>query len=207
MEKDNTTPEEKLLKIIENPELSEKRKVPGKEEISGKLNELISRYKNLHFDINALKNVEVRTINKIVAVICAVITLFVIYDVVHNNIIFGRKFQNITAEPAGTAAERAKAINIDVKVKDVLSQARNRNIFTLLPPKPTTIERVDIGGPVELKLVGVLWSDNPQAMIENIKEQKTYFVGVGDKIGVVTVKAIMQNKVILSKDTEEWELR
>jgi hypothetical protein len=96
---------------------------------------------------------------------------------------------------------------INVKLEDVLTQARKHNIFTLLPSKDAAMQGPGIGGPAELKLVGVLWSDHPQAMIENTKEQKTYFVSTGDKIGVVTVKSILQNKVILTKDSEEWELR
>jgi len=206
MDKDRVTPEEKLLKIIENPELST-RKRPAQDEIARKFNNLLARLKNLRLDIAAIRRVDVRTVNKAMAGLCAIITLFLIGYLLHDKLYFAKRFKNITAEPAASVAGREAAMNIDVKLDDVLAQAKKRNIFTLLPPKEKTFERADINGPVELKLVGVLWSDNPQAMIENTKEQKTYFVSAGDKIGVVIVKSILRNKVILGKDSEEWELR
>lgn len=206
MEKEKITPEEQLLKVIENPELVQKRKVT-KEEVVNKAGRLFTQLKGLRFDKNTLKKIDVQIVNKIIAVLCILITVVLVYDLVNAKIKFAKRFENITAEPSEAVTAKAAAMDIDVKISDVLAQAHKHNIFTLLPPKEKQVQRTDIGGPVELRLVGVLWSDNPQAMIENTKEQKTYFVNTGDKIGVVTVKSITQNKVIISKDSEEWELR
>ena len=49
-----------------------------------------------------------------------------------------------------------------------------------------------------LKLVGISWSDNPDAIIEDTKDTKTFFVKIGQKIGDVKVQAIFKDKVVLS---------
>jgi type II secretory pathway component PulC len=207
MDREKTTPEEKLLKIIEDPDSAQKRKLPPKEEISNQLNRLAGWYKKLHLDIKMLKHIDLHVVSRVIAGLCVVVTLFLVFDIIRGKIYFGRRFEKIIAEPVVMASDMKVPMNIDVKLEDALVQSRKHNMFTLIPQREKPIPRADISGPVELKLVGVLWSDKPQAMIENTREQKTYFVGIGDKIGVVSVKNIFENKVILSKDLEEWELR
>ena len=58
-----------------------------------------------------------------------------------------------------------------------------------------------------LKLVGISWSDNPDAIIEDTKDTKTFFVKIGQKIGEVKVQAIFKDKVVLSYQGEETELK
>jgi hypothetical protein len=59
----------------------------------------------------------------------------------------------------------------------------------------------------KFKLVGISWSDNPDAMIENSNEQKTYFVKRDQALGDVKVEAIFKDKVVLSCQGVEVELR
>jgi hypothetical protein len=58
-----------------------------------------------------------------------------------------------------------------------------------------------------LKLVGISWSKNPDAIIEDTKTGKTYFLKRGGLIGEVKVQAMSKDKVILSYGGEEIELR
>ncbi len=58
-----------------------------------------------------------------------------------------------------------------------------------------------------LKLVGISWSSEPDAIIEDTKGTKTFFVKTGQKIGDVKVQAIFKDKVILSYQGEETELK
>lgn len=59
-----------------------------------------------------------------------------------------------------------------------------------------------------LSLVGISMSANPDAIIEDKEKQKTYFVKRGQMIGDdIKVVAISKEKVILSKDEQEFELR
>lgn len=58
-----------------------------------------------------------------------------------------------------------------------------------------------------LKLVGISWSNDPDAIIEDTKDTKTFFVKTGQRIGDVKVQAIFKDKVILSYQGEETELK
>lgn len=57
------------------------------------------------------------------------------------------------------------------------------------------------------KLVGISWSDKPDAIIEDTRLQKTYFVQRGHMINDVKIQAIFRDKIILRYGTEEIELR
>ncbi len=57
------------------------------------------------------------------------------------------------------------------------------------------------------KLVGISWSDNPDAMIENTGEQKTYFVKRGQMLDGIKVAGIFRDKVVLNSNGQEIELR
>jgi len=65
----------------------------------------------------------------------------------------------------------------------------------------------------ELKLVGIIWSDNPEVMIENTKENRTYLLKKPETFGSgrFRVKDIGRGSVILEitagKEIKEWELR
>ena len=85
-----------------------------------------------------------------------------------------------------------------------------RNVFTLTPSSSGTSGGATAKlGPTStnVKLVGIIWSDHPQAMLEDTQEQKTYLLGPGEQIGDVTIKKILQDKVILGNHEREWELR
>ncbi|MCX5687013.1 MAG: hypothetical protein NTW09_06130 [Candidatus Omnitrophica bacterium] len=204
MKKDELTPEEKLLKIIENPGMVEKKKALP---ITRNIDALRSWFAT--FDIKAIipKRVDIKTVNKVLAVLCILATLFLISDLLNGRVVFKRKLNKILAGTAVSAVAGRTTIP-DVKPEDLIAGTKKRNIFTLEAEKAKPISRSDIAGAaVELKLVGILWSENPQAMVEDTKAQKTYLVSAGDKIGTVNVKSILIDKVVLSKDTEEWDLR
>ena len=96
-----------------------------------------------------------------------------------------------------------------------LDRVNRRNIFEMgeLPPEEgveVVVEPVPSGsieGTQSLRLVGISWSDIPDAMIEDAAALRTFFVKEGEMIGKYKVKAIFKNKVILSGAGEEIELR
>ncbi|MDD5079802.1 MAG: hypothetical protein PHH68_05695 [Candidatus Omnitrophica bacterium] len=58
-----------------------------------------------------------------------------------------------------------------------------------------------------LKLVGISWSDDPDAMIEDSQMSQTFFVKKGQKIGEFTVENISKDKVSLRSGKEIIELK
>jgi hypothetical protein len=96
-----------------------------------------------------------------------------------------------------------------------LEKVRQRDIFKIgAAGRPAADERASreaLSKIVELsqklKLVGISWSDDPDAMIEDTKALRTFFIKRGQMIGDLKVQAIFKDKVILSYGTEEVELR
>ena len=209
MAKDNITPEEKLLKIIENPDV-EKRRVPhgaGKSAAPA-LASMGSILKSLHIDKDVLKYIDLKMANKIVAVLCVFFTIFWIIDFINGDKEFKKRLDKVKKE-ASVAAAPIELIPIpDVKMAELLAQVKKRNIFTLLPPKAEVVKSQEMQQlAVDLKLVGIIWSDNPQAMVEDSKGAKTYLVSTGDTVAGMKIKTIFKDKVIVTNGDQEWQLR
>jgi hypothetical protein len=208
MEKDKLTPEEKLLKIIENPNV-EKRPVPLVIRVKGLgLSSLKEWLKNIRIDKDIIKRINLKTINRVIAGICVIITVIWIFGFFKSGLTMGRRFRQVVSGEEKSTPDDMKRPNIEASVDEAVSQAKKRNIFTFLPTKEEIASTINVGPTLSnFKLVGILWSDNPQAMIENTKEQKSYFVSKGDTIGDIEVRKILGDKVIVGKGSEEWELR
>lgn len=97
-----------------------------------------------------------------------------------------------------------------------LEKVRQRDIFQLGPKKAEeSSEEPAQAGPSgeiqeatqHLRLVGISWSNDPDAMVEDTKALKTFFVKRGQMLGEVRVQAIFKDKVVLSYRGEETELR
>src|SRR3989338_4347464 len=60
-----------------------------------------------------------------------------------------------------------------------------------------------------LRLVGISWSADPDVMIEDTNMQRTFFLKKGQVMENINVKveAVFKDKVVLSCDGEEAELR
>jgi len=203
------TPEEKLLKIIENP-ATEKRRIIApavKQKFSLKnIKVLISGFK-LNKDL--LKRFDLRMATKVAAVACVCFTLFWIFDFIKSGITLNKRFEKLVVESASAQNVEKNLPALNVDMNELSQQLRARNIFSFMPTRAVAGE-LTTEVPVAItnyKLVGIMWSDSPQAMIEDTKEQKTYLLGNGDQLGQVKVKKIFRDKVVIGKDEQEWELR
>ncbi|MCX5716132.1 MAG: hypothetical protein NTV07_04630 [Candidatus Omnitrophica bacterium] len=58
----------------------------------------------------------------------------------------------------------------------------------------------------QLSLLGVVWGEKPQAIIEDKKAQKTYFLSKGETFDSIEVKDILENKVVLFYNGQQFEL-
>ncbi|MDD5130335.1 MAG: hypothetical protein PHS66_04735 [Candidatus Omnitrophica bacterium] len=92
-----------------------------------------------------------------------------------------------------------------------LEKVRERDIFTMGAKKAAAASTAPSSKNLELaaslKLVGISWSNDPDAMVEDTKALKTFFVKRGDMVGDARVQAIFKDKIILSLDNEEFELK
>ena len=58
----------------------------------------------------------------------------------------------------------------------------------------------------DMSLIGIVSGDNPQAIIEDKKTQKTYYLTKGQSIGEFRVDDIGQGKIILNYNGQKFEL-
>lgn len=204
MEDKNLTPEERLLKIIETSgnqtsgskrpaaaAAGEKKSVPAGPGV----------FLRLPAGGGAL-----RTVIQLSAAAAVSATLFLLYDYAASSSDYSQRFKRLLSSGGDSVAKTAAVKAPDLK--DLLESAGKHNIFAVEPDKAENLLSAEAAQTVStLKLVGILWSERPQAMVEDTKNSKTYLLNNGDSLNDLKVKQIYVDKVVLSKDGKDWELR
>ncbi|MCM8782733.1 MAG: hypothetical protein NC828_06795 [Candidatus Omnitrophica bacterium] len=93
-----------------------------------------------------------------------------------------------------------------VRERDIFKMGAKKTTVAATPPPKGPSSRI-IEATQHLKLVGISWSKDPDAMIEDSRALRTFFVKRGQMIGEVKVQAIFKDKVVLNYAGEEIELR
>ena len=94
-----------------------------------------------------------------------------------------------------------------------LQEITQRNMFALLEvPPPSVVKKEEANQELtnmanNFKVVGIIWSEAPQAIIEDPKTGRTYLVNRGGKLKDARVKDILKDRVILSYDNQDVEIR
>ena len=96
-----------------------------------------------------------------------------------------------------------------------VERARARDIFKLgakpsgetAAPNAAEIKAKQDSMIARYRLVGISWSDNPDVMLEDTSIKKTFFLKKDQSLDTVKVQAVFKDKVILSQDGIEVELR
>jgi hypothetical protein len=87
--------------------------------------------------------------------------------------------------------------------RDIFSRKAKQDDLTNEPVFSTKMADMT----ANLKLVGISMSDNPDAMIEDTRLQKTFFVKMGSMVGDLRVDLITKDKVVLKYNKELFELK
>jgi hypothetical protein len=91
-----------------------------------------------------------------------------------------------------------------------LEGTRNRQIFKGTAGRegqsqqPASAINLDLTK--DIVLVGIVSGENPQAVLEDKKTQRTYYVSKGQMIGEIQVAEILQGKIILNYRGQKYEL-
>ena len=161
---------------------------------------------------------EIGLINKLLLILAFVMTVFVSFDFVNSmlglndQVSEAFKLEKHVPRFAPRDASPLKSPSF------YLEKARKRDIFKMVSQAKQeeevqqeeaqkTSKKTVLAMTENLRLVGISWSDDPDVMIEDTKVNKTYFLKRGDSIGEVNVSAILKDRVMLSYQGEEVELK
>jgi len=201
------TPEEKLLRIIESPP----------EAVRGMRRE--RRIADFKLDFKLLKAKYGEKLKAFLNLKAASAVLVFLSGVA--TIYLGLDFW--LGAPRLTNVQRLEVLAKKMEVGDMtlgqldplsvyLQEITQRNIFALPEDVPlVAVQKVEPAVELKkltdgLKVVGIIWSDAPQAIIEDSKDGKTRLLNRGSKIRDARVKDILKDRVILSYDSQEVEL-
>lgn len=220
------TPEKQLLKFIENSKPDNDRtqvQVIRRRGLSFlDFGAWLGRFSFLKIKLEkwrqgfSLAKLEVKVVNRFLGLMIAVLLIYFLASFSLSIINLGKtpdleskismgKIQTISSEPAGFK----KAVSY------YLDKIGQRDIFTMGSKKADALKAgnkqapsvKDIEFAQNFKLVGISWSSDPDAMIEDSKALKTFFVKRGQMAGEAKVQAIFRDKVVLSYNGQEIELK
>ncbi len=158
------------------------------------------------------KFLNLRALNIVLLILSAGFTLYVILDFLAGL----PRMTNIMRLESNAKSQGIGDIKVAhlMPVAYYLQEITAGNIFNLPAPKAVGSEPQQEALPQELtnlvanlNLVGIIWSKPPQAIIEDKVDGKTYLVNRGSKVKIARVKEILKDKVILSYDKQEVELK
>ncbi len=213
------TSDERLLKLIEgtgapkhSPGVAAGLRKPTAHPLSVKLNflELKSKFKALKVNLPIL--------NKGLIGLAILLTLMFLYILISGSII--SKSNSAVAFTSKDTSAIIKLISAGeaqgLMRKNISNQDIKRDFFLPFGEKRGVYPREegpDITEEVKaLKLVGIIWSRNPEVMIENSKDSRTYTLKKGESLGdKFKIKEISRGSatlvVITPAGSKEYELR
>lgn len=188
--KDNISPEEKLLRLIKGAKNTEEKPVTRKPIQSFSSFYLTSA--NIHKSIYVLFAV---------SLVCLLASF--IYPLIGLRKI---KLPDISGEKIKNNAVISKKESKPYEF--YLEGLKKRRIFAASSVQGAGISTVagQAGSIKDINLVGIISGENPQAIIEDKKTQKTYYVTKGQLIGEFQVEDIQEGKIILSSQGQRFEL-
>lgn len=226
------TPEKQLLKLIEDPSRSkDSRRSAGAPNLGSRRGPLLSfsalrgalmgrlsffKRSTVKRSIPKKFTLSFTSVNRVLAASAFALAVYLVFDVVASAISY-QKPMNITLKPEKSPGDGTKSVVSPLKESAYyLQKAASRDIFREGGAAPVQKE-AQKAEPVSvennpatsgLSLVGISWSSNPDVIIEDKNSKRTFFVKRGQSVGVgVKIEAIFKDRVILSHEGQEFELR
>ncbi|MCF7887582.1 MAG: hypothetical protein K9L71_04145 [Candidatus Omnitrophica bacterium] len=221
MARKNNTPEEELLSLIEGDDNSDVFDARLKRRKQSSFFSIFNLKKHwLSFTIffesflakikKGFREPNIKVINKILITIAALLLIYIIFDFIFQRLDLKEVEKDLELTTPGVFFQEDEG-----KTRPFLyylEMVQRRNVFA---PVGLGKDKEEIEKAKEtlskmakdLKLVGISWGQDPQAMIEDPKTKKVYFLKTGDDIDKFKVEEILKSKVILSYQGETIELR
>lgn len=219
------TPEQQLLKLIEDPNKPGKAKAPAAafaapgrtKGIFGAILGRISFFKRISKKktLKSRSSFSVASVNKLLYVAAGCLMVYVVFDA-------AASAMNLKRPPNFAPPKEMRMVSAKVPVEPLketsyyLQKVSSRDIFK----EGKKVVEAPVEGKADnsaaeaneviqgLALVGISWSSNPDAIIEDKRSQRTFFVKRGQSVGDnVKVEAIFKDHVVVNYEDREYELR
>jgi hypothetical protein len=157
------------------------------------------------------KQINIKTVNALFFALTVILTLYYINGIT----VSLRKVNNIKLGNFVPAKDSSSSVSKETSLlkpfSSYLETVKKRDIFRMGQKLALENSEVISSKAAEasqtLKLVGISWSAFPDAMIEDTKAGKTFFVKKGQMVNDFLVEAIYKEKVVLKYGAESIELR
>lgn len=217
------SPEEKLLRLIRGKKRDESKSTPEKVESSAGIPSTTG-IQNMKYSSPADKRVAdewryFKFLNLALVIMLIVVIMFYIFDLVSSKLerpTFGRLHKSDIAsrrpQPAISEPQNAKLEAQTTPFSTYAEAIGKRELFK--PPKSEAVEEKPTTQKTEsasdklkyLSLIGIIGGERPQAVIEDKKDKKTYFLNKGQTVSEMKVEDILKDRIILDFDGEKVEL-
>lgn len=215
MTREDFSPEEKLLNIIEQEEggsvpIKSVQEIKDSAGSKIPIKNIIAWFRGIYSAKKwSLSELNLRLVNRVFAVFLAVLIIFLAADFINLRPNLKKIYPKVSDLAAGTALNKEPIAFLE-PVSNYINASKKRDIFnplSAMPPEKLKEDSSALRDLIkDLSLVGIYWSRDPEVMIEHTKEKKTYFLKIGQTIKGIQVKAILKDRVILEYNNEEMEL-
>ena len=218
------TPEQQLLKLIEETNKAGKgaavppaakgglKKLPGA--FLGRLSFIRRSGKKGPVSAKRPVSVDIADVNKILYAAVACLFVYVVFDAIASAAHLRQPpdfvppkdmklaFTKGTIEPLQETSYYLQKVSS----RDIFREGKKEEAPAAKPADNAVVEPSE--AIKNLALVGISWSANPDAIIEDKAHQRTFFVKRGQMVGEdVKVEAIFKDHVVVSHEDHEYELR
>jgi hypothetical protein len=207
---DNISPEEKLLRLIRN---EPKRQLPPEKQSvlqTGRVTpvqEPVTQAKKAGIPAKLREKILLLNPPKIVSICFFISLAYFIGSVIYPVLIPSRvnipdiQQQNTKQEPVINQSS--------IKPLEFYRAGiANQEMFHSQPAQEAARSTAAVSHDIlnDINLIGVIAGDNPQAVIEDKKTGKTFYVSKGQLIGELQVEEILDGKIILNLNGQKFEL-
>ena len=225
------TPEQQLLKLIEESNQASKAgsapaagkpsrrgpggfsfaKIPGL--LAGRL-AFLKRTAGKQGLGGQKMSVNITGMNRMLTVAAASLLIYVIFDAAASARNLQRPPNFVPPKDLKTTFELANIEPLKessyylqkVSSRDIFKEGKKAEMVAQAPVQNAVVETAE--AIKNLALVGISWSKDPDAIIEDKAHQRTFFVKRGQMVGdSVKVEAIFKDHVIVTFEDHEYELR
>ncbi|MBU4375972.1 MAG: hypothetical protein KKD29_00675 [Candidatus Omnitrophica bacterium] len=215
--KKDFSPEEKLLRLIKGSARkdAEREKMDIRSAMAYNGTAATSSYKGngrsaqksasmaLAFDIKAIST---KNVNPVLVIILIGLLIYFLVDMIYNP--YRGKEDKVESAVARETLEVKEKADSSQPYSYYTPGIDDRNIFM---PQESDTPAMPAGPSVEeiganLSLIGIIAGDKPQAIIEDKKAGKSYFLYKGGSAGQAKIVEIMEDRVLMEYRDETFEL-